>query len=113
MAFVKDKDELKIRGDMQKKFNKKIKNVSMFENSTLNRFKKNYIDTMLKKKKIHDRLAYIEKVSASINETGDKEKLKNKINKRSLEMYNSFMRLSDLIEKMPEIESKYANTSEE
>jgi hypothetical protein len=30
MAFVKDKEELKIRGDMQKKFNKKLKNVTMF-----------------------------------------------------------------------------------
>ena len=68
---------------------------------------------MLKKKKIHDRLACIEKVSASINQTGDKEKLKNKINKRSLEMYNAFMRLTNLIEKIPEIESKYANTSED
>ena len=94
MVFVKDKDELKIRGDMQKKFNKKLKNVSMFENSTLHRFKKNYIDTMVKKKKIHDRLAYIEKVSASINETGDKEKIKNKINKKSLDMYNAFVKLT-------------------
>jgi hypothetical protein len=52
---------------------------------------------MVKKKKIHDRLAYIEKVSASINETGDKEKVKNKINKKSLDLYNTFMRLSSLI----------------
>jgi hypothetical protein len=51
---------------------------------------------MVKKKKIHDRLAYIEKVSASINET-DKEKVKNKINKKSLDLYNTFMRLSSLI----------------
>ena len=66
----------------------------MFENSTLHRFKNNYIDTMVKKKKIHDRLAYIEKVSASINETGDKEKIKNKINKKSLDMYNAFVKLT-------------------
>lgn len=68
---------------------------------------------MVKKKKIHDRLAYIEKVSASINQTGDKEKLKNIINKKSLEMYNAFVRLGELIEKMPEIELRYGNTSEE
>ena len=68
---------------------------------------------MVKKKKIHDRLAYIEKVSASINETGDKEKLKNKINEKSLDLYNTFLRLSSMIEKIPEIESKYGNTSEE
>jgi hypothetical protein len=68
---------------------------------------------MLKKRKIYDRLAYIEKVSASINETGDKKKLINKINKKSLDIYNAFIRLNDLIGKIPEIESKYSNTSEE
>lgn len=67
LAFGKDKDELKLRGDMQKKFTKKLKNVSMYEDSTLKRFKKSYVDTMVKKKEIHDRLNYIEKVSASIN----------------------------------------------
>lgn len=35
---------------MQKKFNKKLKNVSMFEDTTLHRLKKNYLDTMVKKK---------------------------------------------------------------
>ena len=70
LAFGKDKDELKLRGDMQKKFTKKLKNVSMYEDSTLKRLKKSYVDTMVKKKEIHDRLNYIEKVSASINETG-------------------------------------------
>ena len=35
---------------MQNKFNKKLKNVSMFEDNTLNRLKKNYLDTMVKKK---------------------------------------------------------------
>ena len=29
-AFGKDKDELRIRGDMQKRFTKKIKNVTMY-----------------------------------------------------------------------------------
>ncbi len=57
---------------MQRNFNKKLKNVSMFEDSTLNRLKKGYIDSMVRKKVIHDRLTYIEKVSASINQSGDK-----------------------------------------
>lgn len=29
MAFLKDKDELKIRADMQKKFKRNLRNVSM------------------------------------------------------------------------------------
>jgi hypothetical protein len=44
---------------MQKRFTKKLKNVSMFEDSTLKRLKTTYIDTMSKKRQIHDRLNYI------------------------------------------------------
>lgn len=56
---------------------------------------------MVKKKHMHDRLTYIEKVGASIYETGDKQKLKNKINKNSLEMFDAFLRLTELIRKIP------------
>jgi len=52
---------------MQKKFNKKLNNVSMYEDTTLLKYKRNYLDSMIKKKDIFDRLNYIEKVSASIN----------------------------------------------
>jgi len=51
---------------MQRKFNKKLKNVSMFEDSSLNKLKRNYINTMVRKKQMHDRLTYIEKIGSSI-----------------------------------------------
>lgn len=51
---------------MQKKFTKKIKNVSMFESSALAKFKKTYVFSILKKKEINNRLNYIEKVSSSV-----------------------------------------------
>lgn len=59
LAYSKDKEEFKERKDMQRKFNKKLKNVSMFESSSLSKLKKNYMNTMVKKKQMHDRLAYI------------------------------------------------------
>lgn len=98
MAYSKDKDQIKIRGQMQKKFNNKLKNVSMFENTTLSRLKKNYISTMVKKRQIHDRLTYIQRVGGSIMMTGDKQGQKNRINRRSLQMYNNFIRLTNLIQ---------------
>lgn len=67
MAFIKDKQEIKLRSEMQKKFNKKLNNVSMYEDNTLVKCKKNYLDSMIKKKEIFDKLNYIEKVGASIN----------------------------------------------
>jgi hypothetical protein len=39
MAFTKDKEEIKIRNEMQKKFSKKLKNISNYESSSLNRLK--------------------------------------------------------------------------
>jgi hypothetical protein len=50
MAFSKDKDELKTRADMQKRFKKNLKNVSIFENSALKKFRNNYVEMMMKKK---------------------------------------------------------------
>ncbi len=50
LASFKDKDEFKTRNDMQRKFTKKLKNVSTFEDSNLKRLKQNYIDTMVKKR---------------------------------------------------------------
>ena len=56
MAYLKDKDEYKQRNQMQKKFSKKLENVSIYEENTLGRLKKGYIHSMIKKKEIHDRL---------------------------------------------------------
>lgn len=66
LAYSKDKEEIKERKDMQRKFNKKLKNASMFENSSLNNLKKNYMNTMVRKNRMHDRLAHIEKIGSSI-----------------------------------------------
>ena len=41
------------------KFNKKIKNATVHEESSLKRLKKTYLETMVKKKEIHDRLTEI------------------------------------------------------
>ena len=70
MAFFKDKDELKLRGDMQRKFTKKLKNLTMYEDNTLKRLKKTYLDAMVKKRQINDRLNEIEKLNVSIDATG-------------------------------------------
>jgi hypothetical protein len=59
---------------MQKKFDKKLKNVSMFEGTTLSRLKRNYISSMVKKKAIHDKLNYIERVGQSVNGVGHIER---------------------------------------
>lgn len=42
LAYIKDKEEIKLRNEMQKKFSKKLKNVSSYECSSLGRLKKNY-----------------------------------------------------------------------
>ena len=39
MAFAKDKEEVKIRNEMQKKFGKKLKNISNYESTSLTRSK--------------------------------------------------------------------------
>jgi protein associated with RNAse G/E len=49
LAFIKDKEEIKLRNDMQKKFSKKLKNVSNYENSSLAKLKKNYAEIAIKK----------------------------------------------------------------
>ena len=89
---------------MQRKFNKKLKNVSSFEDSTLSRFKKHYLDSMVKKKCIHDRLNYIEKVGCSINTTGEIEKNKNVKNKSTLELYEYFTKVCNLIQKVTKVQ---------
>lgn len=55
-AFCKDKDEFKIKAEMQKRFKRNLKNISMFENSALKRFRNNYIELIMKKKQINERL---------------------------------------------------------
>ncbi len=50
LASFKDKDEFKTRNYMQRKFTKKLKNVSIFEDLNLKRLKQNYIDDMVKKR---------------------------------------------------------------
>lgn len=52
---------------------------------------------------MHDRLAYIEKLSASIYQAEDKEKEKNRTNKATLRLYKNFEKLIKLIDKMPEL----------
>jgi len=39
MAFAKEKEEVKIRNEMQKKFGKKLKNISNYESTSLTRSK--------------------------------------------------------------------------
>ena len=52
MAYGKDKDEIKLRNEMQKKFHFKMKNLSIFEDINLKKMKKNYIELMQRKKVI-------------------------------------------------------------
>lgn len=56
---------------MQKKFNKKLKNMEQIEDSSLARMKKHYVDNVLRRKEIFDKLNYIEKIGQSIDEYGD------------------------------------------
>lgn len=56
---------------MQKSFNSKLQNVSLFEDSSLASLKKKYLTTMIRKKQIHSKLNFIEKVRSSINRSED------------------------------------------
>lgn len=49
LAYVKDKEEIKLRNEMQKKFSKKLKNVNSCEKNSLTRLKTSFAETMLKK----------------------------------------------------------------
>lgn len=69
----------------------------------MNKLKETYVNVMVRKRRMHDRLAYIEKLSASIYQTEDKEREKNRINKETLQLYKNFEKLIRLIEKMPEL----------
>lgn len=69
---------------MQKRFTKKLKNLTMYEDTTLKRLKKTYLDTMVKKRQINDRLNDIEKLNASIDATEEKEKIINTKNTKTV-----------------------------
>lgn len=53
LAYIKDKEEIKLRNEMQKKFSKKLKNVSSYESSSLGRLKRNYAEGVMKKQEIY------------------------------------------------------------
>ena len=57
---------------MQKSFNSKLQNVSLFEDSSLASLKKKYLTAMVRKKEIHNKLNFIEKVRNSINRSEDR-----------------------------------------
>lgn len=56
LAYCKDREELKIRNEMQKKFGKKIKNISNYELSSLRRSKEYYIENQLRKNEVYNKL---------------------------------------------------------
>lgn len=63
LAHIKDKEEIKLRNEMQKKFSKKLKNVSSYESSSLGRLKRNYADGVVKKQEIFEKLVNSQKIS--------------------------------------------------
>jgi len=93
LAFGKDKEEIKIRSDMQRKFHSKLKNISIFEDMSLSRLKRNYVEQMQKKQDIYERLSGIEKLNTSILEYHDNERQKKCKNYKTGQM---FQRLVDL-----------------
>ena len=63
LVHIKDKEEIKLRNEMQKKFSKKLKNVSSYESSSLGRLKRNYAEGVLKKQEIFEKLVNSQKIS--------------------------------------------------
>ena len=57
---------------MQKSFNSKLQNVSLFEDSSLAGLKKKYLTAMVRKKEIYNKLNLIQKVRDSINRSEDR-----------------------------------------
>lgn len=68
LAYIKDKEEIKLRNEMQKKFSKKLKNVSSYESSSLGRLKKNYAEGVMKKQEIFEKLVDSQKISENVEE---------------------------------------------
>ena len=63
LVHIKDKEEIKLRNEMQKKFSKKLKNVSSYESSSLGRLKRNYAEGVVKKQEIFEKLVNSQKIS--------------------------------------------------
>ena len=76
LAYIKDKEEIKLRNEMQKKFSKKLKNVSSYESSSLGRLKKNYAEGVMKKQEIYEKLMDSMKISENVEEAEMLKQLK-------------------------------------
>lgn len=56
MALSKDKEEIKLRNEMQKKFGKKLKNISNYESTSLIRSKELHVDAHLRRNDVYRKL---------------------------------------------------------
>lgn len=63
LALAKDREEIKITNEMQKKFKKKLKNVSAYESGGLSRTKCTYIEEQLRKEEAYKKLLVSEKMA--------------------------------------------------
>ena len=89
LALAKDREEIKIRNEMQKKFSKKLKNVSSYEHTSLARMKKQYAQNVVRKQDIFERLVLTQAMTANFAEMGNlkaAEKEKEAVNSEQLQL---------------------------
>lgn len=78
---------------MQKKFNKKLKNVSNYETSGLTRAKNNYIETQLRQEEAYKKLILSQKTAQNGEEMALLLTVKEKLDANNLALQQSFFEL--------------------